>query len=388
MYKQWQHYRDSISCNRGETKKIDLPKSGILSFIYLEITANQAAGAPYYNSAEGVFRLINQFSSIVIRADGRTDIVSLPGTVCNYVGFLDQGITMYEKIREYSAASQTSRVVLNFGRKMWDGKFALDLQSFDNVELQLVNAATSTYWASTYSLDVWLGFLRGTGIPDGRTFFRKEKWREYTTAQNGREYLDIPTGLPVRRIICQANPAYDSTTGVVKTKPADLFHETKLTAKSGAEELFNGNWFDLAHVNLLELGYETIVQGASYHAADKGFDIGLGDVRGFAAISGARDGAVSAVIPTREGDLSHPTQKLEAREADSPVDYIARGAAYENCVLFSFGDEENPNTLLNPAMGAMGQVELEVLTRDSANAADGTNRVILDRLVTTRQITA
>lgn len=388
MYRQLQHYRDSVSAERGDTFKIDLPKTGILSFVYIDYTMAQAAGAPYQASGEGVFKLINILEDISVVANGRADIITAPGTVLQAFNFLDQGITAYDKIREYSAATQTARLGINFGRKMWDPKFGLNLGAFDNVELQIKNGGTSTYWASTATVDVWLGWLRGAGVPGGDTFLQKQLWREYTGAQDKREYLELPTGLPIRRVMLQPLPAYDSTTGMCDTAPNNVLYDIKFTLQNGILTVFDGRWLDLAHLNLLELGYEHLVHGSSYHMADYGFDIGLGDVRGFASVSGARDGAVSAVIPTREGDLSNPTQKLEAYEADSPVDYLARGAAYQNCVHFAFDTDGELDNLLNPAKGAMGIAELELHCRNASSVASSTVRVALDRLVRARELSA
>jgi hypothetical protein len=386
MYLQDQYYRANWSNARNATTKLDLPKSGILSWILLNITCAQAAGAPYQSAATGKWRIVDEISDVSVVANGRADIISVPGRIAQYLAFLDQGVTAYDKLREYSAASQECQILVNFGRHLWDEKYALDLGAFDSVELQLANTMTSTYWADDIHVDVHLGWFRGTGGPDGHSFFTKELWREYTTAQDGREYLELPTGRNIRRIGLQADPPVDSTYGTCDTAPNNLMYDLKLTLQNGVTTVFDGDLLELMVKNYYERGAEQLVHGANYHTADYGWNVGLGDVRGFAAIAGARDGGVATSPPTREGDLSHPNQKLENYEADSPVDYIARGVGYHTCAHFPFDRLPDMGDLLNPAKDADGIVELEIHTRDSSSAASGTNRVFLDRFATVRDI--
>ena len=231
-----------------------------------------------------------------------------------------------------------------------------------------------------------MGWLREVAAA-GSSFNKLELWRTLTTTQDGREYLSLPTGLPIRRVILQVYPDRDATHGIEETSPANVLNELKLSYKNGQLAIFDGNIADLWRQNRVEFGFDPLVHGSTYHTADFGFDIGLGDVRGFAAISGARDNAVSAVIPTREGDQSACTQKLEVREDDSPVDYIARGLGYQNCGVFRYDRAEGGADLLDPSERGMGVVEMELHTRNAASAADGTIRVILDRVATARQVT-
>lgn len=386
MYKRLQKYRTAVSMSLNDTYKVDLPKQGSLSFINYIVSATQAAGAPFQSSAVGKWRVVDELDNVIVRANGRSDIINVPGRIANYLAWLDQGVTAYDRLREYSAASQVARGVVNFGRYAWDPMFALDLSQFDNIEFNLTNIMSSTYWAASPTVTLILGFLDGAGRPTGSKFFRKELWRSYTTAQDGREYLELPVALPVRRIGLQADSALDSTYGTADTAIGNLLYDIKLSFLSGQVIPFDGRMWDLYHLRVLEDGKLPMVFGANYHSADYGWRSGIGDVRAFGAISGARDGAASATVPTREGDLSNDVQKFESYEADSPIDFIAYGAAYENCTHFDYGHGFPGEPLLDPSRGGMGIVELDLHTRNSSSAADGTVRVFLDRLASSQDV--
>jgi hypothetical protein len=380
MFHRLQKYRTSVAMTRNETYKVDLPAQGSLSFIAWEIWAQQGSGAPFQATALGKWRAIDYIDNVIVRANGRSDIVNVPGRVQNYLTWLDQGAVAYDVLREYSAASQVSRGMINFGRRAWDPLFCLDLAQYDNIEFNLTNSWADTYWQGSPTLTLILGFLDGVGAPKSSQFFRKETWRTYTSIQDGREYLEVPVALPVRRVGFQIDPNRDGTTGVATTAITNVLYDLKMTFKSGALTPFDGRLSDLIHQNYYEIGKPAITWGAEYHNADRAFSVGIGDVRGRAGISGARDDAGSSTVPTLMGDENTPYQKPETYEADSPIDWVAIGAAYEHCAHFEFGDGFPEVSLLDASRNGEGIVELELHTRNASSAASGTVRVFLDRL--------
>jgi len=380
MYPQLEVYRDAVSMTRNQTYHLDLPKQGRLSFIMLEISGTHN-GAPFQTDTTAKWRVHDFIDEINVVANGQRDIIALNGKVAQAMGWWDQGVTMPDVWRQYSSASLKSWFVLNFGPKMWDPNFYLQLEDFDSIELQIKNSMTSTYWGADPDVSVYLGWLRGGDVPASQGFLKKEIWRRYTTVQGGREYMDLPTALPIRRILIQAIPDLDSS-GVAETGPENVAHTIKLTFQSGLVTVFDGGFVELMKLNYLDLGHEVITQGAVYHNADYGFDVDIADVRGHAGVSGSRDGSGSATIPTIEGDRDDFTQKMETYEGDSPFEFIFRGWGYQNIAGWRFDFLPFPQGLLDPSEAGEGIVELEIGTRDAASAADGTVRVILDRLAT------
>lgn len=380
MYKRVQKYRTSVAMTRGDTYKVDLPAQGALSWIALEIWAQQGAGAPFYNTALCKWRAIDYLDSVIVRANGRADVVNVPGRIANYLAFCDQKATAYDVLREYSAASQVARLWINFGRYAWDPLFCLDLGQFDNVELNLTNSWADTYWQGSPSLTVCLGFLEGVGAPKSSQFFRKEIWRSYTTVSDGREYLELPVALPVRRVGFQLDPAIDSSTGHRKCVITNLLYDIKMTMKSGAVTPFDERLADLMHRQYYTEGLRPFVWGANAHNADKGWESGIGDVRISAGIAGARNDTAATIVPTIKGDQSIPSQSNESYDIEHPTQFLLGGAAYEHCVHYEFGDGFPEFPLLDPGKGGDGIVELELHTRSGSDQADGTVRVFLERL--------
>jgi hypothetical protein len=71
--------------------------------------------------------------------------------------------------------------------------------------------------------------------------------------------------------------------------------------------------------------------------------------------------------------------KLEYSTGDEPFDFIARGMGYHNCAYLWHAPSLDPDQLLNPA--EVGDIRLNILTKDSSTAASGTNFVFMDRVV-------
>lgn len=378
MYKQIQHYRDNLSLTLNSAlPTLDLPRSGLLSWILLRINATQTGTTPFQSVSTGKWRIVDFLDSIVFRVNGSIDLYNLPGDIGQFEAFLAQGITAFDLVREYSNASQRCDILIPAGDYMWDPEHYWDLSMADNPELILTQSLASTQWASA-NVDVFLGWFRDVVSRGAPNFYKREVWAKWTTAQDETKYWELPTGLPISRIICQPRPAA-TTGGENACNPNDLMYDLKLSFKNKVLTVFDADWIELARQNLIELGYEQLVHGEVYHSADYFFDVGLGEVRGFAGISGARDGAVSSVVPTRAGDQSYPTQKMESYEADSQVDYIARGAGYHNCAAFLFQTPWLAGDPIDPSANGYGTVELEVHTRNSSSAASGTNRIALVR---------
>ena len=380
MYKRVQKYRSAVAMTRGDTYKVDLPAAGFLSWLALEITVQQGAGAPFYTSVLSKWRPVDYLDNVIVRANGRADIVNVPGRISNYLAFCDQKATAYDVLREYSAAYNVSRQFVNFGRYAWDPLFGLDLSEFDNIELNLTNSWADTYWQGSPTVTVTLGFLEGAGAPARAKFFRKEIWRSYTTASDGREYLELPVGLPIRRVGFQADPLIVSSDGRSTCPITGTLQDIKMTMRSGAVTPYDEKLGDLMHRQYYIEGLHPFTWGANAHDADHGYESGIGDVRISAGISGSRDGSAASTVPTIKGDENMPAQNNETYDIEHPTQFLFGGAAYEHCVHYEFGDRFPDLPLLDPSKNGDGIVTLELHTASGSDYASGTVRVFLERL--------
>jgi len=66
--------------------------------------------------------------------------------------------------------------------------------------------------------------------------------------------------------------------------------------------------------------------------------------------------------------------------ADHPTDYLFRGAGYQSCGVFRFGEYGQTEDLLDPSVAGQGNVLLDLHTLNDSNAASGTIKVALERV--------
>lgn len=381
MYPQMERFRDAITMTRDDTYHLDLPQQGKLSFILLKVDGTHLAEATS-SLTNAKWRIHDYITDIDVVANGQKDIKSLDAYIAQGLSFWDQGVTPPDTWREYSNQWVISWILLNFGEKMWDVNHYLQMEDFQALELRVTNDCPTTVWQDSVHITTYLGWLRGAGVPPSQGFVKSEVYRRYTSVRDAYEYIDLPTGLPIRRIFLQSIPPIGSD-GIYSAHPYNVLRDVKFTFRSGAMTVFDAMWWDLIKLNFLERGQEVITGGAIYHNADLGFLVDIGDVRQRAGIASRRGaGAAAATIPTMHGDQNRATQVMEAQESDVVTDFIVRGQAYQHMGVFRFDYLPELQGLLDPSSAGMGICQLELHTRDQASAASGTIRVILERLAT------
>lgn len=382
MYKHVENFRTSVSVDRDDTYKVDLPKAGVLSYIYIDYLARHATGGAFQDVGTGKWRILDFLTNISVVVNGRANVVNASAALLQYKAFLAQGIVAFNKEREYSQSYQNARILIPFGAYMWDKARGLDLADYDNVELQVKNECSSTYWQDYNAVTVKLGWMRDHALPGSKEFFQFEEWRKITTVADKWEYLSLPVGKKIAHIVTQVIPARDTTTGINKTYPRYVLDEMKLQYKNGQILVFDDSIEALWHQNWLDLGFEVFTHGAAYHYANRGFDVSIGEVRGAAALAHASSTTVASVIPSREGDQDATTQQFMSYSADHPTDFLFRGAGYQSCGVFRYGEYGQDEDLLDPGVNAQGNVLLDLHTKNDSNAASGAVTVALDRLST------
>jgi len=375
MYWRREYLREAVSMTLNGTYQVDLPDHGRLGSLLLRISGSQVSG---YGQSGGDWRIIDEISKIEVILNGSIVCKSLPGDVAQALGFYDQGVPAPDTWRNYATNTQWCYIPLNFGRRLFDPAAYLDLGHFTSAELKITNTATSSDFSDlTVSiLEYFLEEPTGEVPPVG--YLRTEEWKKWTTVADETQYLDLPTEYRLRRIVLQAIPAVDSD-NVESTGMHNLMDDVELMLDSGRLRIFKGGIDDLMREAYYHIGRDIITGGFSYMTADKGVKIGLGYVTAGAWGAGSQDGAGAATIATMESGRTSFTQKPETYEADSPIAMLFKGVAYHNTVLIPFDQDPNPNTWLDPDLRKT--VELNIHTRNASSAADGTNRVILDRLV-------
>lgn len=374
MFFQREYIRENVSMTLNETYREDLPEHGFLSALLVKIEGDQVTN---YGQNGGDWRIVDKISKIEIMLNGATICKSLAGISLQACAFYDQLVSSPDNWRNYAANTQRAFFLLNFGRYLFDPLYGLDLSKFANVEIKITNTASSTTDFSNLSVSIMAVYLResAAGLSG---YLRTEEWRKWTTVQDETKYLDIPSEHVLRRIILQAIPDLDGD-NVAETGIQSLMNDIELTLDTGQVKVYKGGIDDLLRWNHFEYKTPLFTGGLAYMNVDKGINMGVGHTFMEAHGAATKDGAVASGIATLEADRNDMTQKPEAYVADEPIPLIVAGVGYHNTAVFRFDQDSSPDSWLDPAKRKT--VELNIHTRDLAAAADGTNRVILDRLV-------
>lgn len=373
MYKQLEYLREAVAMTLGETYQLDLPKTGRLSGFILKLSAPCTSGATL---AVATWRLLDFISKIEVIANGATVIKSLTGIQAMFYAWKHQGIVPPHFWRNYATNTQFEYIPILFGRFLGDPDYGLDLERFDNLELRITNNSSATYHSSTISVSVLQTFIRESANPF-KGYIRSELWREWTTVSDETQYFILPTEYPICGIDLRALPPV--TSGLSNTGFANLMDDIDFSIQGGTKKLYKGGLDDLIVQNYLERGAEIITSGLADINADRGIDVGIGRMFGWSGISGSKDGAVSATIPTMLADATDNTIAFEAREADSPVEFICRGMGFQNVGWLLHNQDLLPELAIDPNRD--GECRLNIHTRSGATYASGTNQVLLERVV-------
>jgi len=374
-YWQREYLRENTSMSLGETWREDLPDDGLLGSLLLRMSVAGVSSA-----FDGVhkWRIIDYLPKVELIGNGSEVIMSLSAQELAAMMWFDQGIVSPDYWHSYATGTKWAHLLINFGRRLFDPEYGLDLSKWDSVELRITNDGSSTYFGEDIGLSVLQYFLRGAAGGSFRGYFRREQWRSWTTVQDETVYLEMPETLPIRRILMQLIPDLDSD-NVAETAMHNLADDIELSLKTGSLRVFKGGIDDLMWENLFHVGKEALTSAHIYQAADKGRNVGLGYVLAAVGGAGSQSGSGASTIPTLEGRRTDFTQKAETYEADILIPTLCRGLAPENVVGFHFTTPDAPEGYLDPRANAT--VKLDVHTRNASSAADGTVNVVLDRLV-------
>jgi hypothetical protein len=320
--------------------------------------------------------LLDFLGKLEVIANGATIVKSLDVKHLHFLSWLHQGIVPPHFWRNYATNTQFEYFLVNFGRFSGDPDYGLDLGRYDSCELRITNSGSATYFSTDMSVAVLQTFIRDApGTFKG--YVRSEEWRKWTTVQNETQYLLLPTEYPISLIALQSVP--HATNGMFDTNSQNLMYAIDLSKQGGTLEIFQGGMDELFVLNYLERGAEIITGGQADLTADKGIDVGIGRMFNWSSSSSSKDGTVSTVDATMVADATDGTVAFEARLADHPIEFLARGMGYMDFAWLWHNDDLNPAGFLDPKND--GECRLNIQTRDAASAAGGTNTVVLERLV-------
>ena len=211
MYvKHQRKYKQKVLTN-ASTDSLELPEAGILSAIQLEFEATNATGI----IDEIKMRIIDHITAIEVTDGGTKKMFSLTGQETKALDFYTFGEVMPETAILYDSNIQRTTVVIPFGEFIGDPKHGLDLSAFDQVNLDITNDGSTTYWAaSALKCDVKLLTLEDLAAkPPG--YYKSYEWKAEAPAAAG-QYVNhkIPTTDKIRRLMCQMDPTVSTSTSI------------------------------------------------------------------------------------------------------------------------------------------------------------------------------
>jgi hypothetical protein len=374
MYWQQDYLRVGQTMVRGTPLILDLPKTGLLSSLVIELSAAAFSG---YGATGGNYRLIDQISSVQVIVNGSTIVKSLTGKEAYFLGFLHNRVTPFHQWRNYATNTQYEDISLAFGTSFKDTQFGLDLSKYDSAQLIIYNTATAATHSADIGVTVWMNLLRDA--PAGfRGVIRSEQFRTWTTVQNAYQYLTLPSEFPICTLAVRAFPAV--TNGVTNTSPHSLMDNINLSIGGGTKQLFNGDLGDLALNNLYDFGADVIESAQIYPSANSaGFDMGIMKMNGWSSSWGDKAGAVATVDNTMIADATDGTPQFYGLQADKVDLVMGRGAGLMHSAYLLFVPDLNTDLMVDPKRD--GEIRLNIHTRDLAAAAGGTNEVYMERVV-------
>jgi hypothetical protein len=357
------------------TVRTILPTSGLLSALMIGFSATPVSDAR--RNLEK-WRLIDYINEIKVLVNGSTVEKSMTGRIAKYLNWCDGGPAILDQDSNYAASTQRLHTCLNFGRYFKDEEFGLDLGRYDSAELQITNDAAVGQFTAFATPTIYGVFLKDAPSGTFKGHTRTEEYRKWTTVQAAVEYLRLQEEGRLRKIVFQVDPAV-SAYMVPDTTLYNVLYNLRITHKAKSTELFNGNLRDLWYLNAFEDGRD-VFQGAEPYQSDAyAFRTGLGQTLYKAAAGQTHSGTQSSYPQEVVAGEDSSTQ---TRQCDGDADqgsFILSGLSLENCAQWRY--DTYGDLSFAPDMQAEKPIELEVTTRDSATADNGTIRIETDRIM-------
>lgn len=137
--------------------------------------------------------------------DGSDVIFSLSGKQMHALDYYDKGRVPYTHLSNAIGVQQLLPLHYNFGRYLWDPRFALDPKRFRNPQLKIThNRVTPDASSTAHTLKI-LGFLFDEKVISPEGLLSSKELKSYTPGADGTyEYTDLPTDYLFRKLLVEA----------------------------------------------------------------------------------------------------------------------------------------------------------------------------------------
>lgn len=366
-------YDAKAGTNTGEDK-FELPEAGLSSGLMIRVWLQFKSAL----SGQAVWRIADNISKIEV-AQGNVPLWSISGTQAHAFAFYNTGQLAADKRIEYAAGYQGAWIPLQWGRRFQDPKYMLDYSKYSNLELRITNTLGTTYWNETPKITID-DFTRNP-LANARSmgYFRKKEYQKWTTIADETKLVKLPVDTIHRRIMLQAHPKWDTTiTNDRKTNFTDLMSGIKLELGEGARVPYDTTMYELMKMNVSEYGYEPEASGQYYRTAGDGQETGIGyRTKNRVSNFNGGDAVVASGCATNDGNNS--SIRVWHIGGDAGAFWTVGGQGYESTGMLRFDYEEDLSDMLDGRVDK--PINLKIKTKNSSDAAGGTNMVCTDEFV-------
>jgi len=375
--------RYNLAIDLNSTFKFDeLPEKGLSGGLILTIKSPIQSGQHYgVDVVSDKLRYIDWIDKVQVVTDGKRPLKDLNGELCQALEYWATGRTAVDQLADRTLYGDYAIIPISWGRYLGDPLYLLDWSKYSSIELDVKNILNTTLHGSATITIENLAVMDAPAGLASKGVFQERIWREWTTVADETKYLKPPTSEKYRRIILQATPALTASTPYRrKTNFWNLMNTIKLKFLDGKEIAFDGYGLELMEKNAIEWPHEVHTGGTllATLTGNEPVRTGIGRRRS----AQVTKGEVAATLTEMNFGIYTYLDDIMTVWFDAGTNqYIywdVFGLGYQN-TLALWLDTLGPEHYLDAK--AKAPIDLEVHTLNDANAAGGTNRVILSELV-------
>jgi len=240
MYFKDQRYEKTKALSLATTYTKQLPESGLLDNIDLFFKIINASsvinGAP--------MNIHHHITKIEVLGNTDKVLLSMTGEEAIAKAYRKMHAMPQNLRTEIGGVTQSQTIPLFFGRKPYDGEYALDLSKWDKVELSITNDFSSTYFGS-HTVDIKLATIEDAATAPPKFMKQWEYEKEKPAADTGYVRPKLPTSGLLRSLMVQLDPDLTASTAAPVNDTISDSYNWKLFFKDRALTIVDARPKDL-----------------------------------------------------------------------------------------------------------------------------------------------
>lgn len=183
----------SEDASAAATKTIDINMDDVISRIQVKFNATNST----HDATAHPAKIISKVEMV----DGSDVLLSLNGMELEALAFYDQGTVRPIEMEYRNGCEMMCVYDLNFGRYLYDEALALDPTKFSNLQLKITHDDALGAGAPSASTMEVVADIFDEKKPSPGAFLTSKEFYTYTLTDGTYEYIDLPTDLPMRKLL-------------------------------------------------------------------------------------------------------------------------------------------------------------------------------------------